>query len=77
MRVTGFGQLGKGTREQVVAGGPRGVWAVARPGRGVATAVAGTVDQIVVDQSRHVHELDRDARPVGGLRAGRGSKEDE
>jgi len=76
--VSGCGKLREGARKQVVAGRPCGFGAVARPGGGSAAAVAGTVDQIVVDQGCHVHELDGDAGRVRRLPVGgRGEKDEQ
>ena len=54
------GELGEGPREEVVAGRARGIGAVLGPGRRPAAPDCGAVDQVVVDERRHVHELDRD-----------------
>ena len=54
VRVAGRGQLGEGTGEQVIAGGARGVRPVGGPGGGAATAKLRAVDQVVVDERRHV-----------------------
>src|SRR6185312_335794 len=75
--VSGCGKLGEGAREQIVAGRSRGLRAVARPGGGAAATVARAVDQIVVDQSRHMDELDGDPRCVRRLPVGWRSKKDE
>jgi hypothetical protein len=65
-------ELGEGTREEVVARCARRSGAVRRPGRSVAAPHGGTVDQVVVHERRHVHELDGDARRDGrrGVRGG-------
>ena len=58
------GALGRehaeGAREEVVAGRARGRRSVLRPGRRAATTHPRAVDQVVVDEGRHVHELDGD-----------------
>src|SRR6476619_3679439 len=43
--VAGRGELGEGTREEIVAGGARRLGAVARPGSLAPAAVVGLVDQ--------------------------------
>ena len=75
-RVAGRRQLGEGAREQVVARRARGGRPVARPGRGAAAPELGAVDQVVVDERRHVHELDRDAglRPAARRPAARSGR---
>ena len=74
--VAGRSELGEGPREQVVAGRARGLGAVARPGRLAAAPVVSLVDQVVVDERRHVHELDRRAGRERRL-AWTGGEEDE
>ena len=75
--VSRRGQLREGAREQVVARRARGRRAVDRPGGRLAAAEVGAVDQVVVDERRHVHELDRDAGRERRLRARRSGEEDE
>ena len=55
------GELGEGAGEEVVAGRAGGAGAVRGPGGRLARDVPGAVDQVVVDERRHVHELDGDA----------------
>src|SRR5581483_415123 len=79
VRVAGRGELAERAREQVVAGGERGVGAERRPGRRRAAAHARAVDEVVVHECRHVHELDGDAggerRLVGAPRRGEEAEE--
>ena len=77
VRVPCHRQLVERPGEQVVAGRPRGGRAVGRPGRGAAAAELGAVDQVVVDERGHVHELDRDPRGHGRRSSGRRGEEDE
>src|SRR5205085_9475397 len=75
--VPGRGQLCESTREEVVAGGPRRVGPEASPGRRVPPPITGAVDQIVVDEGGHVHELDGDADGPGRLALRRRGEEDK
>ena len=59
--VAGRSELGEGAGEEVDAAGSRGIRAVLRPDRCAASPQLRAVDQVVVDEARHVHELDRDA----------------
>ena len=56
--------------EEIVAGRPGRVGAESRPGSRLAAAHAGSVDQVVVHERRHVNELHgragRDGRPRAG-----------
>ena len=77
LRVAGRRQLCEGAREEVVAGrlgrgGPELL-----PRGGAAAAELGAVDQVVVEQRRHVDELDGDAGGDVRLLPGRGREEDE
>ncbi len=60
--VPGRRQLCEGPREEVDASGPRRFGAVRGPDRGASASQLGAVDQVVVDEARHVHELDRHSR---------------
>ena len=75
--VAGRGELGERAREEIVAGRARGVGAVRRPGRGAAAPSSAPVDQVVVHERRHVHELDRDAGRERRLVASARGEEDE
>ena len=75
--VSGRAQLGERAREEVVAGRARGGRAVHRPRRRLATAEVGAVDEVVVHERRHVHELDGDAGRERRLLAGGSREEDE
>ena len=75
--VAGRRELGEGAREEIVAGGPGGSGAVGGPGGGPAAAELGAVDQVVVDEGRHVNELDGRAGGDGRLPARRCREEDE
>ena len=75
--VSGRCELGEGAREQVDAAGSRGIGAVRRPDRGAPAPQLGAVDQVVVNEARHVHELDRDSRGDGALGLGVRGQEDE
>ena len=55
------GELGERAREEIDAARPRGIGPVGRPGRCSAAPQLRAVDQVVVDEARHVDELDRDA----------------
>src|SRR5438067_3037058 len=70
-------QLGEGAREEVVAGRAGCGWAVHRPRGRLATAEVGAVDQVVVDERRHVHELDGDPRRERRRPSRRRGEEDE
>ena len=59
----------------MVAGRLRGEGAVRRPRRRAATAQLRAVDDVVVDERRHVDELDRDALDDGWRRVGRRRQE--
>ena len=59
--VAGRGELGERARKEVVAGRAGRICAVDRPGGRLAAPEVRAVDQVVVDERRHVHELDRDA----------------
>jgi hypothetical protein len=65
------------SREEQVPDTHRAVPARAGDDRGAATADGGTVQDVVVDQSRHVDQLDRDARGVWRLPIASARKEDE
>ena len=73
--VAAGGELREGAREDVVARSPGSVGPVGRPGRGLAAPHASSVDQVVVDQRRHVDELDR--RPGGDRRLGACGRREE
>ena len=64
-------ELGERAREEVVAGRAGGVGAVGRPRRRLAAPHPGAVDQVVVDERRHVDELHRRSRRDRGRGAGR------
>ena len=66
----GGGERRERRREQMVAGRLRGEGAVRRPGRCAPTAELRAVDDVVVDERRHVDELDRDALDHGRCRVG-------
>ena len=66
-RVPGRGELGERPREEVVAGRLRGAVAVLGPRGRAAAAQVGAVEQVVVDERRHVDELDRGAGGDGAL----------
>src|SRR4051812_2176391 len=70
-------QLREGAGEEVVAGRASGGRAVDRPGGGLAAAEVGAVDEVVVDERRHVDELDCNACSQRRLCAGRRREEDE
>ena len=59
--VAGLGEHAERARVEVVAGRLRGVGAVDRPRGGQSAAQPRAVDEVVVDERRHVHHLDRDA----------------
>ncbi len=48
-----------------------------RPGGGASAPELGAVDQVVVDEGRHVNELDRDAGRDRGLAVGWAGEEDK
>ena len=75
--VAGRGELCERSREQIVARRPRRARPEPGPGRSPTPAIPGAIDQIVVHECRHVHELDGDAGDVGLLPIGRGGEEDE
>ena len=75
--VAGRRELRERAREEVVAGRARGVGAVDRPGRRLAAAEVRAVDQVVVDERRHVHELDGDAGGERRVAPRRRREEDE
>ena len=62
MRVSRRGQLGEGAGEEVDAAGTCRPGPVRRPHRGPASPQLRSVDQVVVDEARHVHQLDGDSR---------------
>ena len=70
-------ELGEGTGEQIVAGRAGGIGAVCRPGGRLAAPDLRAVDQVVVDEGRHVHELDGDAGGDRGRRVRRCAEERE
>src|SRR5579859_2491480 len=59
-RVARGGKLREGPREEVVAGGARRLGPVGGPRGGPSTPEPGPVDEIVVDERRHVNQLDGD-----------------
>ena len=59
MRVSRRRHLRERAGEKIVAGGTCGLGPVHGPGRGLAAAEVRAVDQIIVDERRHVYELDR------------------
>jgi len=65
------GQLRERPCKEVVARRTGRVGAVDRPGGGLAAPEVRAVDQVVVDERRHVHELDGDARRQRRLAPGR------
>ncbi len=72
---SGLRQQRERGREQMVACGLRGVGAVLRPGGSAAPADVRAVDDVVVDQRRHVDQLDRDPLHHRWLRAAWGREE--
>ena len=68
-------ERGERRGEEMVAGRLRGVGAVRRPGGRAASAQAGAVHDVVVDERGHVNELDRRALHDRRLRAG-GAREE-
>src|SRR5215211_2733073 len=68
-------ELREGSREQVIARRASADGAMGAPGGRVSAAQSGAVDQVVVDEAGHVHQLDRDAG--GEWRLTRRSEEDE
>ncbi len=77
LAVAGGGELREGAREQIVARRARGLRPVDRPGRRLAAAKVRAVDEVVVHERRHVHELDGDTGGDGRLFGGRSRQEDE
>jgi hypothetical protein len=75
--VAGRRELGECAGEQVVARRTRWARPETSPGGGPATSVARPVDQVVVNERRHMHELDGDAGDVGRLAVGGRGEEDE
>src|SRR3954447_1717430 len=71
LRTSRGRELGEGTREEVVARCSRRLGAMRRPGRRVAAAQGGAVDEVVVHERREVDELDGDAGDDRRLRPGR------
>jgi hypothetical protein len=64
--VAGIGEKGEGPREQQVAGGDGAVAAGGGGDRGQAAPQRRLVEHVVVDQGRHVDQLDRRRRPHRG-----------
>ena len=75
--VSGRRELGERAGEQVVARSPGGARPEPGPRRRAPAAVARTVDQVVVHERGHVHELDGDAGDVRRLAVGGGREEDQ
>ena len=71
-------ELGKGTREEQVADRGRGPAAGPGDDRWAAAPKRGGVEHVVVDEGRHVDELDRGRRPLGAVARRRpGAEQDE
>jgi hypothetical protein len=70
-------ELREGAGEQIVPGRARGRGPVHRPRCRLAATEVRAVDQVVVDESRHVNELDGDTRGERRLETGRRRQEDE
>src|SRR6185436_15900787 len=78
--VTGLRELRESAREEVVARRPGRCLAVLGPDRRAPAAQVGAVEKVVVDERRHVHELDRRSTGDGALALPllrRGREEDE
>ena len=59
-RIARLREHGEGAREEVVPGCLGHLLAVLAPSGGAAAPHGSAVDEVVVDERRHVHELDRD-----------------
>ena len=77
VELTLRGELGEREREEVVAGRLRRLGPVRRPGSGAAASHHRAVDDVVVDERRHVDELDRHPLGDGQGRVRRGREERE
>src|SRR5439155_6650217 len=77
LRIGGVRELGERAGEEVVARGERRVGPEHRPCRRNAAPHAGAVDEVVVDECRHVYELDRNTRSERRRRARRRREEAE
>ena len=80
LRVASRRELRERPRKEIVAGRSRRRLAMLGPDRRPAAAQVGPVEKVVVDERRHVHELDRRSTGDGALAfplLRRGREEDE